>query len=78
MLMKTQDETGSCKNQGNNYVYHLETLRARTPARGNRWRAWKIGNGMGTAWFYDHTPERAKADYEAIPDQSRLDGCVWA
>ena len=23
-------------------------------------------NGMGTAWFYDHTPERAKADYEAI------------
>ena len=23
-------------------------------------------NGMGTAWFYDDTPERAKADYEAI------------
>ena len=23
-------------------------------------------NGMGTAWFYDDTPERAQADYEAI------------
>ena len=23
-------------------------------------------NGMGTAWFYDDTSERAQADYEAI------------
>ena len=29
-------------------------------------------NGMGTAWFYDHTPERAKADYEAIRTKSGL------
>jgi aminomethyltransferase len=29
-------------------------------------------NGMGTAWFYDHTPERAKADYEAIRTSAGL------
>ncbi|WP_425040951.1 aminomethyltransferase family protein [Primorskyibacter sp. S187A] len=29
-------------------------------------------NGMGTAWFYDDTPERAKADYEAIRTKSGL------
>lgn len=29
-------------------------------------------NGMGTAWFYDHTPERAKADYEAIRTKAGL------
>ena len=29
-------------------------------------------NGMGTAWFYDHTPERAKADYEAIRSKAGL------
>jgi len=27
---------------------------------------------MGTAWFYDHTPERAKADYEAIRTKAGL------
>ena len=35
-------------------------------------------NGMGTAWFYDHTPERAKADYEAIRTKAGSDGCVRA
>ena len=29
-------------------------------------------NGMGTAWFYDHTPERAKAAYEAIRTKAGL------
>jgi aminomethyltransferase len=29
-------------------------------------------NGMGTAWFYDHTPERAIADYEAIRTKAGL------
>ena len=29
-------------------------------------------NGMGTAWFYDHTPERAKADYAAIRTKAGL------
>ena len=29
-------------------------------------------NGMGTAWFYDHTPELAKADYEAIRTKAGL------
>lgn len=29
-------------------------------------------NGMGTAWFYDHAPERAKADYEAIRTKAGL------
>ncbi len=27
---------------------------------------------MGTAWYYDHTPERAKADYEAIRTKAGL------
>ena len=29
-------------------------------------------NGMGTAWFYDDTPERAKADYEAVRTKAGL------
>jgi aminomethyltransferase len=29
-------------------------------------------NGMGTAWFYDHTPERATADYEEIRTKAGL------
>jgi aminomethyltransferase len=29
-------------------------------------------NGMGTAWFYDHSPERARADYEAIRTKAGL------
>ena len=29
-------------------------------------------NGMGTAWFYDHTPQRAKEDYEAIRTKAGL------
>ena len=29
-------------------------------------------NGMGTAWFYDHTPERAKADYASIRTKAGL------
>lgn len=29
-------------------------------------------NGMGTAWFYDHTPERATADYEAVRTKAGL------
>ena len=29
-------------------------------------------NGMGTAWFYDHSPERAQADYEAIRTKAGL------
>jgi aminomethyltransferase len=29
-------------------------------------------NGMGTAWFYDDTPERAKADYEMVRTKAGL------
>lgn len=29
-------------------------------------------NGMGTAWFYDHSSERAKADYEAVRTKAGL------
>ncbi|WP_166418308.1 aminomethyltransferase family protein [Cochlodiniinecator piscidefendens] len=29
-------------------------------------------NGMGTAWFYDHTPERATADYETVRTKAGL------
>jgi len=29
-------------------------------------------NGMGTAWFYDHSDERAKADYEAVRTKAGL------
>ena len=29
-------------------------------------------NGMGTAWFYDHSPERAKSDYEAVRTKAGL------
>lgn len=29
-------------------------------------------NGMGTAWFYDDTPERAKTDYETIRTKAGL------
>lgn len=29
-------------------------------------------NGMGTAWFYDHSPERAEADYLAIRTKAGL------
>ena len=29
-------------------------------------------NGMGTAWFYDDTAERAKADYEAVRTKAGL------
>ena len=29
-------------------------------------------NGIGTAWFYDDTPERAKADYEAVRTKAGL------
>jgi len=29
-------------------------------------------NGMGTAWFYDDTSERAQADYEAIRTKAGL------
>ncbi|MBL4628560.1 MAG: aminomethyltransferase family protein [Roseicyclus sp.] len=29
-------------------------------------------NGMGTAWYYDHTPERAQADYETVRTKAGL------
>ncbi|AXI48921.1 aminomethyltransferase [Sulfitobacter sp. SK012] len=50
-------------------LWRHSVLGARHAAIGGELEDW---NGMGTAWFYDHTPERAKADYEAIRTKAGL------
>ncbi len=50
-------------------IWRHSVLAARHAAIGGELEDW---NGMGTAWFYDHTPERAKADYEAIRTKAGL------
>ncbi len=66
-------------NQGNQKQINGELIMAilwRTSALAHRHA--EIGgeledwNGMGTAWFYDDTPERAKADYEAVRTKAGL------
>lgn len=50
-------------------LWRASALAQRHAAIGGELEDW---NGMGTAWFYDHTPERAKADYEAVRTKAGL------
>jgi len=50
-------------------LWRHSALAHRHAAIGGELEDW---NGMGTAWFYDDTPERAKADYEAIRTKAGL------
>ncbi len=50
-------------------IWRHSVLANRHAAIGGELEDW---NGMGTAWFYDDTPERAKADYEAIRTKAGL------
>jgi len=50
-------------------LWRHSALAHRHAAIGGELEDW---NGMGTAWFYDNTPERAKADYEAIRTKAGL------
>ena len=50
-------------------IWRTSALAQRHTEIGGELEDW---NGMGTAWFYDHTPERAKADYEAIRTKAGL------
>tara|TARA_R110002094_G_scaffold201344_1_gene172849 strand:- start:21 stop:1169 length:1149 start_codon:yes stop_codon:yes gene_type:complete len=50
-------------------IWRHSKLAHRHAAIGGELEDW---NGMGTAWFYDHTLERAKADYEAIRTKAGL------
>ncbi|MEL6572867.1 MAG: aminomethyltransferase family protein [Pseudomonadota bacterium] len=50
-------------------LWRTSALAARHAEIGGELEDW---NGMGTAWFYDDTPERAKADYEAIRTKAGL------
>ena len=50
-------------------IWRHSVLGPRHAAIGGELEDW---NGMGTAWFYDHTPERAKADYETIRTKAGL------
>jgi len=50
-------------------IWRHSALAHRHAAIGGELEDW---NGMGTAWFYDHAPERAKADYEAIRTKAGL------
>lgn len=50
-------------------IWRHSALAQRHAAIGGELEDW---NGMGTAWFYDHTPERAKADYEAVRTKAGL------
>ena len=49
--------------------WRFSTLADRHRALGAELEDW---NGMGTAWFYDHTPERAEEDYLAIRTKAGL------
>ena len=50
-------------------IWRRSALEQRHNAIGGELEDW---NGMGTAWFYDHTPERAEADYLAIRTKAGL------
>jgi aminomethyltransferase len=50
-------------------IWRHSVIGPRHAAIGGQLEDW---NGMGTAWFYDQTPERAKADYEAIRTKAGL------
>lgn len=50
-------------------MYRSSALAQRHAEIGGALEDW---NGMGTAWFYDGSPERAKADYEAIRTKAGL------
>jgi aminomethyltransferase len=50
-------------------IYRTSALAQRHVELGAELEDW---NGMGTAWFYDHTDERAKADYEAVRTKAGL------
>jgi aminomethyltransferase len=50
-------------------IWRHSVLANRHAAIGGELEDW---NGMGTAWFYDHTPERAKADYETVRTKAGL------
>ena len=50
-------------------IWRHSALAQRHQAIGGELEDW---NGMGTAWFYDHSPERAEADYLAIRTKAGL------
>ena len=50
-------------------IWRTSALAQRHAEIGGELEDW---NGMGTAWFYEHTPERARADYEAIRTKAGL------
>ncbi|QAX31107.1 aminomethyltransferase family protein [Leisingera sp. NJS204] len=50
-------------------IWRTSALAQRHKEIGGELEDW---NGMGTAWFYDHSPERAKADYEAVRTKAGL------
>jgi aminomethyltransferase len=50
-------------------IWRTSALAQRHAAIGGELEDW---NGMGTAWFYDQSPKRAKADYEAIRTKAGL------
>ncbi|MFP7674848.1 aminomethyltransferase family protein [Marivita sp. S0852] len=50
-------------------IYRTSALAQRHAEIGGELEDW---NGMGTAWFYDQSDERAKADYEAVRTKAGL------
>lgn len=50
-------------------IWRTSALSQRHAEIGGELEDW---NGMGTAWFYDHSSERAKADYEAVRTKAGL------
>ncbi|WP_120500164.1 aminomethyltransferase family protein [Roseovarius sp. EL26] len=50
-------------------IWRTSALSQRHAEIGGELEDW---NGMGTAWFYDHSPERAEADYVAIRTKAGL------
>lgn len=50
-------------------IYRTSALAQRHAEIGGELEDW---NGMGTAWFYDHSDERARADYEAVRTKAGL------
>jgi aminomethyltransferase len=50
-------------------IYRTSALAPRHADIGGELEDW---NGMGTAWFYDHSDERAEADYLAVRTKAGL------
>ncbi len=50
-------------------IYRTSALAQRHAEIGGELEDW---NGMGTAWFYDHSDERAEADYLAVRTKAGL------